>query len=94
MRYDGATMMRTQVSLDPELHRRARERAADLGISLAEYVRRLLARDLTAPRAAADPSIVFDLGDSGGSDVARHKDRYSGEAVEGARTPRRRVVRR
>jgi hypothetical protein len=95
MRYDGAIMMsRTQISLDPELHRRARERAADLGISLAEYVRRLLARDLTVSRAAADPSIVFDLGDSGGSDVARHKDRYSGEAIGGARTPRRRVVRR
>jgi hypothetical protein len=28
---------------------------------------------------------LLDLGDSGGSDVARDKDRYVGEAVEAAR---------
>lgn len=54
-----------------------------MGISLAEYVRRLLARDLDRPTPRADPSAVFDLGDSGGSDVARDKDRMLGEAVAG-----------
>lgn len=83
-------MARTQISLDPELHRRARERAADLGISLAEYVRGLLVRDLTAPGAPADPSVIFDLGDPGGSHVARYKDEYVGEAFEAEHARERR----
>jgi len=75
-------MERTQISLPTEDHRRARARAAELGISLAEYIRRLVRRDLGEPRARVDVSALFDLGDSGGSDVARFKDRYIGEAVE------------
>ena len=59
-------------------------RARELGISLAAYVRRLVARDLARPEPAADPAAVFNLGDSGGSDVARHEDRYLGEAVAAA----------
>lgn len=76
-------MARTQVTLDPELHRSARAKAAALGISLAEYMRRLVARDLEAPRRAADVRAVYDLGSSTGSDVAREKDRYLGEAIAG-----------
>jgi hypothetical protein len=84
--YDGAIMMaRVQVSFSPEEHRRARTRAAELGVSFAEYVRRLVARDLDAPSSSGDPTALFDLGDSGGSDVARHKDRYLGEAAEATR---------
>jgi hypothetical protein len=56
-----------------------------LGISVAEYVRRLLMRDLGDDRAPSDPNALFDLADSGGSDVARNKHRYVGEAVESAR---------
>jgi hypothetical protein len=37
---------RTQVSLDWEMHQRARRRANELGVSLAEYLRRLVSRDL------------------------------------------------
>jgi len=75
-------MERTQLSLTPEQHRRARRRAEELGISLAEYVRRLVDQDLQGLRRPADVSSVFDLGRSGGSDVARHKDEYLGQAVE------------
>lgn len=67
-------MSRTQITLEPEMQRRARERAGQLGISFAEYVRRLLARDLGEPKQKVDPSSVFDLGTSGGADVARDKD--------------------
>jgi hypothetical protein len=82
MRYDVYIMMvRTQVSLDPEMQRRARERAAQLGVSLAEYIRRLVSRDLDAPDRTADPSVVFNLGNSGVSDVAREKDDMLGRAV-------------
>ena len=48
-------------------------------------MRRLVARDLGEARGARDPQALFDLGDSGGSDVAREKHRYVGEAVEAAR---------
>jgi hypothetical protein len=78
-------MARIQIALPPEDQRRARARAAELGISLAEYVRRLVARDLGGPSASADSAALFDLGDSGGSDVAREKDAYIGEAVEAGR---------
>ena len=33
-------------------------------------------------RPKADISAIFGLGASGGSDIAKHKDRYIGEAVE------------
>lgn len=90
MWYDGAVMMsRTQIMLDNEMQRRARRRASDLGVSLAEYFRRLVARDLARPAAATDIHRIFDLGDSGGSDIARDKDDMIGEAVHSSRRKRR-----
>ena len=71
---------RTQITLDREMQRQARARAAELGISLAEYVRRLVARDLGEPGQSADPAVVFALGNSGGSDIARDKHALVGEA--------------
>ncbi len=41
-------MLRTQVSLDPEMYERARAEAARLGVSIAELVRRALATQLAA----------------------------------------------
>lgn len=74
-------MSRTQISLSEELLRRARKRSAELGVSLAEYIRRLVSRDLGQPAPAADVSAVFDLGRSSGSDVAREKDDMIGRAM-------------
>ncbi len=79
---------RTQVSLDPELQRKARQRAAQLGVSFAEYVRRVVARDLSGPRPPRGPDAVFDLGTSQGADIARDKDQMIGEAA--ARRSKRR----
>ncbi len=76
-------MVRTQIALDPEDHRRAKRRAAEMNVSLAAYVRDVVRRDLGGEdRPAADISAIFGLGSSGGSDIGRHKDRYVGEAVE------------
>jgi len=81
-RYDGAIMMaRTQISLDAELLRRAKAKAGDLGISLAEYVRRVVEDDLGPGRSGGDASAIFGLFDSGGSDVSTQKDAYVGEAL-------------
>jgi len=89
--------IRTQVTIDPDLQRRAQARAAELGISFPEYVRRLLAHDLGEPRPKADISVLFDLIDEGPpTDIARDKDKMVGEAVwdeylgDIGRKPRRR----
>lgn len=78
-------MARVQVSFPPEEQRRARLRASELGISFAEYVRRLVARDLGDHGPGGDPRRFFDLGETAGSDVAAGKHTYVGEAVEAAR---------
>lgn len=81
-------MQRTQITLDPAEHRRARRRAAELGISLAEYVRRLVRQDLEGPVVKSDPQSLFALGDSGGSDVSTAKDEYVAEAIASVRRSR------
>ena len=85
--------MKTQITLNSELHVRAHARAAALGISLAEYMRRLIDRDLAESPQNIDRSIVFDLGTSGASDVTSEKDRMIGEATS-AEKFRERVKRR
>ena len=73
---------RTQIAVDSETHRRARAKAAALGISFAEYVRRLLAQDLGEVKRNSDISLVFDLVDEGlRTNIARDKDKMVGEAV-------------
>jgi hypothetical protein len=85
-------MSRTQITLDPEIQRRARQRASDMGVSLAEYFRRLVARDLGGRQPASNPAMVFDLGASGGSDIAANKDEMLAKAFasEGRRRGSRR----
>ena len=78
-------MSRTQITIDPEMQGRARRRASDLGVSLAEYVRRLVTRDLGSAQAPVDVSAVFDLGVSGGSDIAKDKNRMIAEAFASKR---------
>ena len=74
-------MQRTQISLDPTLHRRARRRASELGISLAEYVRQLVRQDLDELAPQGDVSVIFNLGEGEPSDIGSNKDAYIGEAV-------------
>jgi hypothetical protein len=75
-------MVRTQIALDSEEHRRAKRRAAEQNISLAEFVRRAVRRDLGGEgRPRADISEIFGLFSSGASDVSENKDRYLGESL-------------
>lgn len=78
-------MSRTQITLDPEMQRCARQRASELGVSMAEYVRRLVARDLGTARKVANPAIIFDLGSSGGSHIAKNKKAMIAEAFSSER---------
>jgi hypothetical protein len=73
-------IVRTQITLDAETHRRAKLRAADLGISFAEYVRRTLDRDL-GERPKTNISTIFGLFDSGVSDVSSNVDKHLGESL-------------
>lgn len=79
-------MVRTQLSIDSRLHERARKKAAELGLSFAEYIRRLVADDLDEDlgTSAVSVSAVFDLGSSDRRDVAGDKDELIGRAVEAA----------
>ncbi len=81
---------RMQVTFDREQHRLAAAKAAVLGVSLAEYIRRVVANDLAdEEEAAGSISEIFGIGDSGGGDVARHADEYLGEALARAHIPER-----
>jgi hypothetical protein len=74
--------VRTQIKLDPETQRRAHAKAAELGISFADYVRRLVAQDLGPPKRKAPISAIFDLGASAEpTDVARDKHKMLDEAA-------------
>jgi hypothetical protein len=73
---------RTQITLDADMRRRAHAKAAELGISFAEYVRRLVANDLGEQKPKADVSLIFNLVDEGPpTNIARDKDKMIGEAV-------------
>ena len=69
--------------MDPEMQQRAQAKAAELGISFAEYVRRLVAQDLVAQNVAEyDITEMFDLVKDGEStDIARDKHKLVGEAL-------------
>lgn len=73
-------MSRTQVTLEPETQRQAQKRARELGVSFAEYIRQLVARDLDRPKAKPDVSRIFNLGRSSGSNIRRNKDQMIAEA--------------
>jgi hypothetical protein len=83
-------MVRTQITLESEMQRRARRRASDMGVSLAEYVRQVVARDLDHPEVKADVSSIFDLGASDGSDIAKEKQMMIAEAFGTSRKQMRR----
>lgn len=72
-------MVRTQVTLENDTHRRAKRRAADLGVSFAEYVRQTLDRDL-GEQPKTDISAISGIGASDASDVSSNIDKYLGEA--------------
>ena len=63
-------MIRTQITLETELQR--------------------LARDLARLEASADVSKIFDLGSSGGSNIAKDKDSMIANAFDSMRKADRR----
>jgi hypothetical protein len=77
-----AMSIRTQITLDPEIQRRATTKARELGISFAEYVRRAVVQDLGGSARKTHVSMLFDLVDEGpATDIARDKDAMLAEAL-------------
>ena len=73
--------MRTQIDLESEQHALVKRKAADLGISMAEYIRRLVERDLNQSDSSAEISAIFGIADSGGSDIAVDRKQATAEAI-------------
>ena len=74
---------RIQITIDPEMSARARQKAADQGISFAEYVRCLIDSDLgEEPKSGTDVSAIFDLVTDGPvTNIGRDKYKMIGEAA-------------
>ena len=73
--------MPIQIDLEPEQHALAERKAADLGISIAEYICRLVEQDLAQTGPNSDISAIFGIGDSGGSDIAVDRKAASAETI-------------
>jgi hypothetical protein len=73
-------VVRTQVTLDSDAHRRAKRRAAERGISFAEYIRQVVDHDL-GEQPKTDISAIFGIGDSGRSDISSNVDKYLGDSL-------------
>ena len=79
-------MKRTQIQLDESIHKLARQRAFDEGISMAAVVREVLAQYLTTDRA---PALTIEdlgfvgVGSSNQADLSPVSERHD-EALEQA----------
>lgn len=83
--------VRTQIALTREQHRWLKAEAHRQGVSLAHLLRQLVHEALDPPRPRGDLSELiglWDSGERGGSDVARHKDEYLAEAIGAHHAPR------
>ena len=87
---DYAVDMRTMIVLPDHHHAEAKRKAARQGISMSEYIRRLVATDLTDGAPAADPSVICGIFDSGGSRIADGKQAMISEAMNEQFAARRR----
>lgn len=74
-------MVRTQISLEDQDHARAKKRAAELGISLSELVRRALRSELGERSGRGDLSELFGILDSGHTDTSSRVDELVSEAT-------------
>ena len=72
--------MRTVITLPDHVHARAKQRAADLGISFAEFIRRLLDRELATPAPQAGIDSICGMVAGAPFDMARDGKQVIAEA--------------
>ena len=74
--------MRTMIVLTDNQHALAERKAAQQGISLSEYIRRLVDRDLEEAAPEQSITALFGLFDDGGSNIRANKHQMIGEAID------------
>ena len=73
--------MRTVITLPDQMHARAKRRAAELGISFAEFTRRLFEKELVAPEPQGDLESICGMVQGTPFDMARDGHSIIGTAV-------------
>lgn len=66
----------TQIYLEPEVHRRLKERAKEEGVSLAELLRRIAKDYLRKEFSQKEYLAIVGLGKSGQTDISEKHDDY------------------
>jgi len=75
------SLKRTQVYFEPEQHRLLKKEAALQGISLAEFLRRMVREYLREEPARKDFFKIVGMGKSGRSDISEKHDYYTAESI-------------
>ena len=74
--------MRTIITMPDHLHAQAKRRAAELGISFAEFARRLFEKELSLPAPQGDIDSICGMVTGTPVDMASDGERIIGEAAE------------
>ena len=72
--------MRTVITLPDQVHARAKRRAAELGISFAEFARRLFEKELDSPIPQGDLEVIRAMVRGEAFDMTRDGKQIVGEA--------------
>lgn len=81
--------MRTIITLPDRMHALAKQRAAELGISFAEFARRLFEKELSLPEPQGDIDSVCGMVTGAPFDMTLDGERIVGEATDSLLTKRR-----
>ncbi|MDE0160987.1 MAG: hypothetical protein OXL98_04560 [Acidimicrobiaceae bacterium] len=81
--------MRTIITLPDQMHARAKQRAAELGISFAELARRLFEKELAEAPVQGDVDSIRGIVQGAPFDMARDGKGIVLEATSGLLTDRR-----
>ena len=76
------SVMRTIITMPDHLHARAKQRAAELGISFAELARRLFEKELSMPAPRGDIDSICGMVTGTPFDMTRDGERIVGEAAD------------
>ena len=76
------SLMRTIITMPDHLHAQAKQRAAELGISFAEFARRLFEKELSLPAPQGDIDSICGMVTGTPFDMATDGERIIGEAAE------------
>ena len=76
------SLVRTIITLPDHMHAQAKRRAAELGISFAEFARRLFEKELATAAPQGDIDSICGMVTGAPFDMAQHGDRIIGEAAD------------